>query len=175
VAPAVGPVVEWIRVLRYFRGRGSLVDLAGLAEFSFSDLVQQPTRVASAVEERGRVVLRRRNKPDLVLSRASDLTELAGFARLLSRMVTHLQPAELAETVAEALPWTRYLNDPERTEFVKDLPAVIQDCEDLGTFVPLEVYLTQWRETAAILADPELADRLTSPIKKPLGKRVSPP
>jgi len=90
-------------------------------------------------------------------------------------MVTHLQPAELAETVAEALPWTRYLNDPERTEFVKDLPAVIQDCEDLGTFVPLEVYLTQWRETAAILADPELADRLTSPIKKPLGKRVSPP
>jgi hypothetical protein len=35
--------------------------------------------------------------------------------------------------------------------------------------------LTQWRETAAILADPELADRLMSPIKKPLGKRVTPP
>ena len=47
--------------------------MAAVAEFSFSDLVQQPTRVASVVEERGRVVLRRRNAPDLVLSRASDL------------------------------------------------------------------------------------------------------
>ena len=159
--------------MRYFRGSGSLVDVAALAEFSFSDLVQQPTRVASAVEEQGRVVLRRRNAPDLVLSRASDLTELAGFARLLSRMVTHLPTDELAQTVAEALPWTRYLDDAERAEFVKDLPAVIQDCEDLGTFAPLEVYSTQWRDTAAILADPELADRLKSPIKKPLGKRVT--
>jgi hypothetical protein len=161
--------------LKYFRGSGILVDVAALTEFSFSDLVQQPTRVASVVEERGRVVLRRRNAPDLVLSRASDLTELAGFARLLSRMVTHLQADELAETVAEALPWTRYLNYPERAELVEDLPAVIQDCEDLGTFVPLEVYLSQWRDTASVLADPELADRLTSPITKPLGKRVTPP
>jgi hypothetical protein len=175
VEPAGDPAVERVGVLNYFRGSGSLVDVAALAEFSFSDLVQQPTRVASVVEERGRVVLRRRNAPDLVLSRASDLTELAGFARLLSRMVVHLQPAELADTVAEALPWTRYLDDAERAEFVKDLPAVIQDCEDLGTFAPLEVYLTQWRDTAALLADPELADRLTTPIKKPLGKRVTPP
>ncbi len=76
----VEPAGERIGVLRYFRGSGSLVDVAALAEFSFSDLVQQPTRVASAVEEQGRVVLRRRNAPDLVLSRASDLTELAGFA-----------------------------------------------------------------------------------------------
>jgi hypothetical protein len=76
---------------------------------------------------------------------------------------------ELAHTVAEALPWTRYLDDAERAEFVKGLPAVIQDCEDLGTFAPLEVYLRQWRETAAILADPELADGLTSAIKKTVG------
>jgi len=86
-----------------------------------------------------------------------------------------LQAGALAQTVAEALPWTRYLDESECAAFVKDLPAVIQDCEDLGTFSPLELYLTQWRNTAAILADPELADRLTSPIKKPSGKRVSPP
>jgi len=149
--------------------------MAPVAEFPFSDLVQQPTRVASAVEERGRVVLRRRNAPDLVLSRASDLDELASFARLLSRMAERLPSTELAKSVGEALPWTRYLNDGERAELVSGLSAVIQDCEDLGTLSPLEIFLARWRDTAAILADPELTERLTRPIQKPLGKRVTPP
>jgi hypothetical protein len=147
--------------------------MASVADFSFSDLIQQPTRVASVVEERGRVVLHRRNAPDLVLSRASDLSELGGFARLLAQMVKHFPSGDLGETVAEALPWTRYLGQDGRNEFVTELPAVIQDCEDLGTFAPLETYIAGWRSTAAILADPELADRLTEPIPKPLGKRVS--
>ena len=161
-------------MLNYFRGSDSLAAVA-VKEFTFSDFVQQPTRVASAVEERGRVVLHRRNAPDLVLSRASDLTELAGFARLLSRMSKHLPSAGLSKSVAEALPWTHYLDETERTELVTDLPAVIQDCEDLGTFAPLEIYLAQWRNTAAVLADPDLTARLTKPIKKPLGKRATPP
>ena len=46
---------------------------------------------------------------------------------------------------------------------------MIQDCEDLGTFAPLEVYLTQWRDTAAILADPELADRLDELYQEAVG------
>jgi hypothetical protein len=90
-------------------------------------------------------------------------------------MVSRRQVPELAETLTEALPWARHLTDSDRAEHVNDLPVVIQDCEDLGTFAPLEVYLTQWRETAAILADPELVDRLTSSIKKPPGTPVTPP
>jgi hypothetical protein len=152
-----------------------MTTMAPAAEFSFSDLLQQPTRVASAVEERGRVVLHRRNAPDLVLSRASDLSELGGFARLLARMVAHLPAAELAETVGEAITWTRYFNEAERTEFVTDLPGVIQECQELGTFAPLETYIAEWRNTAAILADPELTERLTRPVPKPLGTRVPPP
>jgi hypothetical protein len=144
-------------------------------EFSFSDLLQQPTRVAAAVEERGRVILHRRNAPDLVLSRASDLSELAGFARLLARMLKHIPGNELGETVSEALPWTRYLTETGRANFVINLPAVIQDCDDLGTFAPLEIYLVDWRNTAAVLADPELADRLAQPIPDPIGRPVEAP
>ena len=146
-----------------------------VAEFSFSDLLQQPTRVASVVEERGRVVLHRRNAPDLVLSRASDLAEMGSFARLLAQMVKNIPPAKLAKVVGEGLRWTRYLNEEERAEFVTELAAVIQDCEELGTFAPLEQYLTEWRDTAAILADPELTERLTRPVRKPLGMPVLPP
>jgi len=144
-------------------------------DFSFSDLLQQPTRVADAVEQRGRVLLHRRNAPDLVLSRAGEFSELGSFARLLARMVSHLPAEDLVTAVVEALPWTRYLNGAERTEFVSDLPVVMQDCEDLGTFAPLEIYLNQWRNTAAIVADPELADRLSKPIPNPLGTPVAAP
>jgi hypothetical protein len=149
--------------------------VASLAEFSFSDLLQQPTKVASVVEERGRVVLHRRNAPDLVLSRATDLAELGSFARLLRNMVVHMSSQEVATTVAEAFTWTRHLDDSERTDFVTGLTEVIQECEELGTFAPLETYIASWRSTAAILADPELTDRLTRPIPRPLGSRVSPP
>jgi hypothetical protein len=149
--------------------------MSPVTEFSFSDLIQQPTRVATAVEARGRVLLRRRNAPDLVLSRASDLAELAGFARLLARMLEQVPGDRRATAVTEALPWTRYLTGAGQDQFVSQLPAVVRDCEELGTFAPLEIYLAEWRSTAAVLADPELADRLTRPIPKPLGTRVTAP
>jgi hypothetical protein len=147
--------------------------MSPVTEFSFSDLIQQPTRVATAVEARGRVLLHRRNAPDLVLSRATDLSELAGFARLLARMLEQVPADRRATAVTEALPWTRYLTEAGQDQFVGELPAVVRDCEELGTFAPLETYLAEWRSTAAVLADPELADRLTRPIPEPLGTRVT--
>lgn len=149
--------------------------MAPAATFPLSDLVQQPTRVTAVVEERGRVVLRRRNAPDLVLSRASDLSELGAFARLLSRLVRYVDREELSAAVGEAIGWTRYLSDDGRIEFVTGLPAVVDDCEELGTFAPLEIYLAEWRDTAAVLSDPELADRLARPIPSPIGKPVDQP
>lgn len=149
--------------------------MASLVEFSFSDLIQQPTRIASAVEERGRVILRRRNAPDLVLSQAGDLSGLSGFARLLTGALHHLTASDAAEALTEGLPWTRYLSDRGRSEFLAGLPGVITDCDDLGTFAPLEIYLAEWRATAAILADPELADRLSASIPAPTGTPVESP
>ena len=149
--------------------------MAPVATYPLSELLQQPTRITAAVEERGRVVLRRRNAPDLVLSRASDLSELETFARLLSRLVHYVDEERLAAVIAEAIPWTRYLSGDGRVDFMTRLPAVVDDCEELGTFAPLEIYLAEWRDTAAVLADPELADRLARPIPSPLGKPVDQP
>jgi hypothetical protein len=145
------------------------------AEFPFSDLVQHPTRVAAAVEQGGRVLLRRRNAPDLVLSRASELTELAGFTRLLARMLDRVPASQKATVVSEALPWARYLTSSGRDDFVDNLPAVVRDCEELGTFAPLEIYIAEWRNTAAVLADPELAKSLGTPLPHPLGTPVNAP
>ena len=143
--------------------------MAVAAEFPFSDLVQHPTQVASAVEQRGRVLLRRRNAPDLVLSRASDLSELAGFTRLLARMLDRVPPSQKATVVSEALPWARYLTPAGRDDLVNNLPAVVRDCEELGTFAPLEIYIAEWRNTAAVLGVPVLAKSLAKPVPHPLG------
>lgn len=149
--------------------------MAPVATYPLSELLQQPTRITAVVEERGRVVLRRRNAPDLVLSRASDLSELEAFARLLSRLVRYVDEEGLAAVIAEAIPWSRYLSGEGRVDFLTGLPAVVDDCEELGTFAPLETYLAEWRDTAAVMADPELADRLARPIPSPLGKPVDQP
>jgi hypothetical protein len=149
--------------------------VSSASEFAFSDLIRQPTRIASVVEKRGRVVLRRRNAPDLVLSQAGDLSGLAGFARLLAGMLRYTPSAEVTEALIDGLPWTRYLTDAGRGDFVAGLPAVVADCEDLDTFAPLEIYLSEWRATAAIQADPELTDRLSKPIKKPTRIPVTKP
>jgi hypothetical protein len=163
------------RLLNYFRGSGTICFVSSASEFAFSDLIRQPTRIASVVEKRGRVVLRRRNAPDLVLSQAGNLSGLAGFARLLAGMLRHTPSAEVTEALIDGLPWTRYLTDAGRGDFVAGLPAVVADCEDLDTFAPLEIYLSEWRATAAIQADPELTDRLSKPIKKPTRIPVTKP
>lgn len=146
-----------------------------VAEYPFSELIQQPTRVTAAVEERGRVILRRRNAADLVLSRASDLTELESFARLLSSLIRYIDGDQLAAAVAETLPWTRYLTADGRAQFLIGLPPVVKDSEELGTFAPLELYLAEWRDTAAVLSDPELVDRLARRVPRPSGEPVRKP
>jgi hypothetical protein len=146
-----------------------------VAEYTWSELVRDGPRVASAVEKHGRVILHRRNAPDLALSRAEKLSELDGFARLLAEMLKHLPAADVVDVVTSAQPWTRYLTDTGVAEFAAAIPAVVRDCVDLGTLAPLETFLSEWRDTAAIQADPSLADALTEPIEYPLGTRVATP
>jgi hypothetical protein len=149
------------------------------AEYAFSELVQHPNRVAAAVESNRRVILRRRNAPDLALCRADlherDLTEVKGFSRLLEGLLPSVPAGDVVKVVAGALPWTRYLTPNGREQFVGELSSVLRNCVDLETFAPLATYLAEWRNTAAIQADPELRDRLTKPIEKPLGTPVTAP
>jgi hypothetical protein len=144
-----------------------MVDMATTAttEFTFSALVQQPTRVAAAVEERGRVILHRRNAPDLLLSQVGELPALAAFARLLGAVLARLPEEEIPAVVVDGFPWTRYLKAAGRTEFARTVAGVVSDCVELGTFAPLEIFLAEWRDTAATQADAELVERrLTKPL-----------
>lgn len=148
-------------------------------EFAFSDLVRRPTEVAAAAETHRAVVLHRRGAPDLELTRAdahrSELSQAEAFARLLAGFLPHVAPEDVPVIVAGVLPWTKHLPGAGRARFVQGLPAVIEDCADLGTLAPLDTYLAEWRDTAAIYADPDLRDRLSAPVDEPLDEPVPAP
>lgn len=150
-----------------------------IAEFPFSDLVRHPTRVAAAADSNRRVLLHRRGAPDLELVRADtarcELSQAGSFARLLAGLLVHVDSEQMPLVVGTVLPWTKYLSEAGRSEMATNLPAVIDDCVELGTFAPLDVYLAEWRDTAAICADPDLRDLLKQPIDLPVDEPVPAP
>jgi len=148
-------------------------------QFTFRDLLREPKRVSDAVDRERRLVIHRRNAPDLVVTRADrvedELAGAGGLARLVRNLAAHLSPTEVGQELLDALPWTRYLTDNGRGEFVVELAAILEACAELDTLVPFGQFLTEWKASAAILADPKLADRLNTPIDEPDGRVVAAP
>src|SRR5258708_7768782 len=77
----------------------------------FSDLLRHPKDVTSDIEE-GDVLLRRRDEPDLRLTRADREAErtaaFAAFGRTLRNMPVQT-PGALEEALIEAFPWLEFL------------------------------------------------------------------
>lgn len=147
-----------------------------LIEHPFSDLLRRPKEVARDVEE-GDVLLRRRDEPDLWLSRADREAErsqtFAAVARALRTLAVH-SPAALGEALGEAFPWLEFLPNRERDLFVEEFSRVVTAAAELDNVAPVTQLLREWRSTAEIHADPSLAKRLVSPLKAG-GDRVPRP
>ncbi|MFN2568602.1 MAG: DUF6247 family protein [Candidatus Dormibacteria bacterium] len=135
-------------------------------ERPFSDLLRHPREVTVDVEE-GDVLLRRRDEPDLRLTRADREadreTALAAFGRTLRNLALH-NPGALAEALADAFPWIEFLTVDDRRVFVDEFSLVAAAAADMGSYGPLTQFVREWRATAEIEADPGLARRLRGPI-----------
>lgn len=146
-----------------------------VTERPFSDLLRHPKDVAIEVDE-GDVVLRRRDEPDLRLTRADRETEraaaFAAFGRTLRNLAVH-NPRALGEALGDAFPWLEFLPDPDRRAFVEEFSRVAAAAAELDTYGPMSQLVREWRATAEIHADPRLARRLRRPTES-AGARVSP-
>ncbi len=133
-----------------------------VTERPFSDLLRHPKDVAGDVDE-GDVVLRRRDEPDLWLSRAdreADRSEtFAAVGRALRNLAVH-SPTALADSLVDAFPWTLFLPAAERRLFVDEFSRVLTAGAELDNLTPLTQMLREWRATAEVHADPLLARRL---------------
>ena len=145
-------------------------------ERPFSDLLRRPNEVTHDVDEVD-VVLRRRDQPDLRLSRAdrdSDrTTAFAALGRTLRNLAVH-HPEALAEALAGAFGWLEVLPAADRRQFVEEFSRILGAASELDSYGPVVQLVREWRATAEIHADPKLARRLRQPVKAG-GHAVSPP
>jgi hypothetical protein len=136
---------------------------------SFSDLSKNSKRVAETVERAQRVHVTRRDGEDLYLTTARHDRQREETADLTTRLFTALiSNDEGARAVLLALPevfpWVRHLSAAEVREFVLDLVNALHDATDLDVHSNLHRIIVEWRATARILADPDLAAQLTAPL-----------
>ncbi len=140
-------------------------------EVQWSELQRDPKSVA-ALADQGDVHVRRRDGAALLLTRADRAATSAEgavhAARALRNLLTHL-PKEVQDTAALSLadefPWVDVLPAADRRQFVIDFCRAFQVSAELGQWSPLEQTIREWRNTAAIHADPELATSLSEPIE----------
>lgn len=148
-------------------------------QFTFRDLLREPKRVSEAVDRERRLLIHRRDAPDLIVTRADlfedELAGANGFGRLLRNLIVHVPSGQVGDVVADALPWTRFLSKEGRAQLATELAATLDACADLETLVPLGQLLAEWKATAAVQADPELRARLATPIEVVDGRSVPAP
>lgn len=147
-----------------------------VTERPFSDLLRHPNDVTVDVDEAD-VVLRRRDAPDLVLSRADRDAERTAVFMALGRTLRNLavhHPGVLDDALADAFPWIEVLPPDDRRMFTDEFTRLAVAAGDLDVYGPVSQMIREWRATAEIFADPELAERLSRPLAAD-GPRVEPP
>lgn len=133
-----------------------------VTERPFSDLLRHPKEVTNDVED-GDVLLRRRDEPDLRLTRADREAQRAdtfsAIGRALRNLATH-SPAALNDALGDAFPWMEFLPAGDRRLFLDEFSRVVTASATVDSYDALDQMVREWRSTAEIHADPKLARRL---------------
>jgi hypothetical protein len=129
--------------------------------FSYSSFLRGPSEVLPSLDE-GDVVLERRDAESLVVTRHDRYAARLFGMGVATRMLVHLvneDPERAARLVSDEMPWLIWLPEDERARCVHELVANLAAGADTGTLEPFARAVGEWRDTAEVWADPELADR----------------
>lgn len=146
-------------------------------EVQWSELQRDPKSVA-ALTDRGDVHVRRRDGADLLLMREDRAVAAAQGALTAARAVRnlffHAGPDVASEALLDEFPWISVLPKSDRAQFLMDFVQSFQASADLGQWSLLATTVREWKSTAVIYTDPELAQHLTQPLHDDLGPVPSP-
>lgn len=136
---------------------------------SFSELSKNSKRVAECVERAQRIHVTRRDGENLYLTTERHDRQREETAEVTTRLfIALIRSDEGARAVLMALPevfpWVRHFSAEEVREFVLDLVNAVRDVSELDVHSNLHRVIVEWRATARILADPELAAQATAPL-----------
>lgn len=149
-----------------------------LAEHSLTHMLRNSGDVLAELDEHD-VVIRRRDGEDLYISVRSREGSLQEALHVLGILLASLTDEpdiarRIVDAMADSLPWTSFLPEPERAEFLADLARVSAACVELQSYEPLGHVINSWRATADVYANPELMKLLrkhhrgpTFPLRRP--------
>jgi hypothetical protein len=137
-------------------------------EVPFSELLQRPKDTVAKLEgSRSRSLrLRRRDAEDLTLTTAAQAEQDSAMVSVTTKMFVALMRHDEAarflviDIMPEAFPWVRYLPTEDVRAFVLELVDTLRAADALENFAPVVQVITEWRHTAELHADPELAARI---------------
>lgn len=146
-------------------------------EVQWSELQRDPKSVAALADE-GDVRVRRRDGVTLLLIREDRVESAAEgsmtAARALRTVLAHLPPEVAARALVDEFPWVDVLPPDEQAQFVRDFVRTFQASAELGQWHMLAQVIREWRNTATIHADPELARKLAGPLDEDFGAVPAP-
>ena len=94
--------------------------------------------------------------------------------RALRNILAHVSVDALADSFLDEFPWISVLPSEDIGEFVKDFIRAAGAAAELGQWSVLSQTIREWRATAAVYAEPGLADKLRRPVTDDHGP-VRPP
>lgn len=146
-------------------------------ERSFSDLLRHPNDVAADLDA-GDVLLRRRDEPDLRLTRAdrdADRTEVFRVLAGSFRNLAVYSPKVLDSAVLDAFAWSEFLPVKDRRAFLDEFSRTLSASAEIDTYGQLAQVVREWRATAEVYAEPSPARRLKRPVDTRAGEVVEAP
>ncbi len=137
--------------------------------FPYSDLLRQPKSVLAFIDQGEVVELVRRDGPNLrieLADRAADVEEAVVLAARILRATLHETATRgvLERVFGEVFPWIELLPDDEQVECVEALLRRLRAGAEAGVLAPFTQLVHEWRQTAALHADPRLSADLTRPL-----------
>lgn len=91
------------------------------------------------------------------------------LAAALSALVHDPVLAErFPDALASSLPWVSFLPEDDRKVFAVEADETLRACASLGRYTAFASLIEDWRSTAEIWSDSELARSLAEPIDEPL-------
>ena len=135
-------------------------------EKNLSELLNAPKATLAVLRGARRILLRRRDAEDLVLTTAAraeqDQVVMGATSRMFVEMMRTPQGRTLVLDVLPAsFPWVRYLPAHDVREFAVDLVDALGAAASLDSTAAVAQLLVEWRHTAEVHADPELHAALT--------------
>ncbi|TFD52367.1 hypothetical protein E3T46_05735 [Cryobacterium sp. Hh11] len=77
-----------------------------------------------------------------------------------------------ASSFATAQPWVAFLPARDRKRFAVETAETLRACASIGRYTAFAELMEDWRNTAEIWSDPDLAAALSGGINEPLDQRV---